>query len=531
MRMTRPVCRAENGMVSTAHYLASVQALDILKEGGTAVDAAICAASTLGVVLPHMIGIGGDAFWLIYNARSKKLSALNGSGYCGRHVNIEHYAGHQAIPARGPLSAITVAGAVDSWDLAYRDHGRLPLARLLEPAIHYARNGFPVSDDLSRWMAEDQKELNADPGASSLFLNHGHAYAPGSLLKQPALAQTLEHIAQQGPRYFYTHTSRSLASYLSSRGGLLSPDDFTDYHARWVNPISVPYRNCQVHQVPPPSQGIAGLMILNFLNGLDLSSYSDNSSAYYHALIQAVKWAFSKRDRHLGDPGFIDIPVSRLLDPLLSDSERSIWLNDSSQSHLNRPGGSDTSFICTADREGNVVGLVQSLYFDFGACMADPESGVLLQNRGHFFSLDPLHPNFLKPGKQSASTLMSAMAFKDGLPFMVYGTQGGEGQPQTQTSILTRVVDFGLDVQAAIEAPRVLYGRTWGDSASKLLIEDKAGNKVFEALSGEWGHNPEAVPWPYPRMGTAQAIRLKGPWSSSFEGGADPRGEGLALGY
>ena len=530
MRSTRPVCRAEQAMVASAHYQASTEALFVLKEGGTAVDAAICAAATLGVVLPHMIGLGGDAFWLIYDARSGTLSALNGSGGAGQNVGLERYRGHDAIPMRGPLSAITIAGAVDSWGLAHSRHGHLPLMRLLEPAVGYARSGFAVTNDLSQWMGEDAADLAADPGAASLFLKDGQPYAPGEVLRQKSLAATLEQIGRFGPRHFYAETGAAIAHYLRGRGGLLTHHDFQNYHARWVDPISSHYRGYQVFQVPPPSQGLAGLLILNFLNGIDLPSLGCDSPDYYHALIQAVKWGFSKRDRYLTDPDFHDIPTAKLLDPALAHAERDRWLNDTALVHHNRPSGSDTSFICTADRHGNVVGLVQSLYFDFGACVADPQSGVLLQNRGHYFSLDLHHPNVLRAGKQSASTLMSAMAFKEGKPYMVYGTQGGEGQPQTQTSILTRVVDFGLDVQAAIEAPRILYGRSWGDSAQKLLIESCAGATVCEALVAR-GHDPEVVSWPHTRMGTAQAIRLRGPGAEFLEGGADPRGEGLALGY
>ena len=531
MRTTRPVCRAERGMVSTAHYLASEQALDVLKGGGSAVDAAICAAATLGVVIPHMIGLGGDAFWLIHDAATGTVSALNGSGPCGSHLGPETFAGQSAIPARGPDSAITVPGAVDSWGLAHQRFGRLPLARLLEPAIDYARNGFPVSGDLSHWMKDSGADLAADPGAAGLFLDNGVAYAAGHRLTQSALASTLEGIARHGPRHFYTQTGQRIAAYLQSRGGHLVAEDFANYHARWVDPISSHYRGHRIHQVPPPSQGLAGLLILNFLDGLDLKAYGDNSPEYYHAVIQAVKWAFSYRDRYLGDPDFIDIPLARLLDPARAHAERSAWMDTAKCPPPNRPGGSDTSFISIADGEGNAVGLVQSLYFDFGSCVADPDSGVLLQNRGHFFSLDPRHPNAISAGKQPASTLMSAMAIKDGKPCLVYGTQGGEGQPQTQTSILARVIDFGLDVQAAIEAPRVLYGRTWGDDATKLLIEDRAGADTIRALSDRWNHQPEVVTWPWPRLGVAQAIRLRGSESGGLEGGADPRGEGLALGY
>jgi len=530
MRTTRPVSYAEHGMVATAHYLATGAALDVLKEGGTAVDAAICAAATMSVVLPHMIGIGGDAFWMIHDAKSNTLTSLNGSGTCGRNITLNSYAGMDAIPSRGPQAAITVPGAVDSWGLAHERFGTLPLTRLLAPAIRYAREGVAVTQDISQWITDDAETFRQDPGAASIFLKNGEPYLPGERLQQAALADTLEQIAQNGTRHFYEQTARAIVSYLESQGGLLTLQDFNDYHAKWVQPISTTYRGFQAYQVPPPSQGIAGLLILNFLNGIDLSGLDENSPEYYNAMIQAIKWAFSKRDRYLTDPDFSDIPIEKLLDPALANAEREAWLSDTTRTHENRPGGSDTTFISIADKYGNAVGLVQSLYFDFGACVADPVSGVLLQNRGSFFSLQPDHPNVLKPGKQSASTLMSGMLFKDGMPYMVYGTQGGEVQPQTQTSVVTRVVDFALNVQQAIDAPRVLYGRSWGDTSNKLLLESAAPQASFDALRAQ-GHPVEAAQWPFPRMGTAQAIRLQGPWSPFFEGGADPRGEGIALGF
>lgn len=529
-RATRAVCQAERGMVATAHYLASAAALDVLKEGGTAVDAAICAAAAMSVVLPHMIGIGGDAFWLIHDSERKQVMALNGSGHCGRNITLNSYKGMEAIPHRGPQAAITVPGAVSSWGLAHERCGKLPLARLLAPAIDYARRGAPVTADIAQWIADDAEAFRADPGSASIFLKNGQPYAKGERLVQAALSETLAQIAEYGTQHFYTETGKLIASYLNSRGGLLTAEDFRDYQARWVDPISTNYRDCQVFQVPPPSQGIAGLMILNFLNGVDFSDIAPDSPEYYHALLQAIKWAFQKRDRHLSDPLFSNIPVGHLLDQALADAERDTWLADATLMHENTPGGSDTTFISIADQYGNAVGLVQSLYFDFGACVTDPHSGVLMQNRGSFFSLDPKHPNVLAPGKQSASTLMSGMVLRDGKPLMVYGTQGGEVQPQTQTSVITRVVDFGLDVQQAIDAPRVLYGRSWGDSGNKLLLESSAPEETFAALR-ELGHPVEKASWPHPRMGTAQAVRMPDADKPFFEGGADPRGEGVALGF
>jgi gamma-glutamyltranspeptidase len=517
-------------MVATAHYLGSDAALDVLKQGGSAVDAAICAAATLGVVLPHMVGIGGDAFWLIYDAKSRQVHALNGSGPCGRGVKVSDYATEAAIPHRGPRAAITVPGAVDSWRLAHERYGRLPPARLLERAVGYARDGMPVSNDLAGWIHADRVPLGADPGAAEVFLDGGERCLPGARLTQGALAATLEQIGIDGWRSFYDTTGRSIAAYLRQRGGSLMPEDFTDYRARWVDPISTRYRGFDAFQVPPPSQGIAGLLILNFLEGLDVRRMSPTSPNFYSALIQATKWAFEKRDRHLCDPLFHEIPIAKLLAPCLASAERPAWLNDPERTTSSPPSGSDTTFICVADGEGNAVGMVQSLYFDFGACVVDPQSGVLLQNRGSFFSLDPQHPNALQPGKQSASTLMSGMLCKDGQPYLVYGSQGGEVQPQAQTALVTRIVDFDLDIQSALDAPRLLYGRTWGDTSNQLLLESSAPQSVFEGLR-RLGHPVERVAWPHPRMGTAQAIRLKGPWSPFFEGGADVRGEGIALGF
>jgi len=530
MRLTRPIAQGERGMVATPHPLASLAAIDVLREGGSAVDAAICAAATLGVVLPHMTGLGGDAFWMIHTAGAKAPAAINGSGPCGASISLADFADRSEIPARGPLAAITVPGAVDSWRLAHARSGRLPLARLLEPAIGYARHGFPVSADLARWVADSRSVLQDDPGASALFLPGGRPLRVGERLVQVALAGTLDDIAARGPRRYYDNAAASVVGYLRGRGGLLTTDDFAGYRATDVEPISVGYRGCRAWQLPPPSQGIAGLLILSFLEGVDLRRTGDASTDYFHALIQAIKWSFRKRDAWLCDPRFRDVPVAQLLDPALAAAERGEWLADPGIQHLSRRTGSDTVFIATADAQGNAVGLVHSLYYDFGAAVLDPESGVLLQNRGSFFSLDPGHPNVLAPGKQPASTLMSGMVYRDGAPYLVHGTQGGEVQPQTNASLVTRILDFGLDVQQAIEAPRVLHGRSWGDAANQLLVESTAPPGVVEGLRGR-GHPAETASWPHPRMGTAQAIRLKGAWGEFLEGGADPRGEGIALGF
>jgi gamma-glutamyltranspeptidase len=531
MALTRPEAYGERGMVATPHYLASVAALDVLKDGGTAVDAALTAVATLGVVLPHMTGIGGDAFWLIHEAKTGKLAGINGSGTAGRRADLGAYRGFDAIPERGPRAAITVPGAVDSWRLAHGRFGRLPLARLLEPAIHYAAAGVPVTAALAGWTAESAASLREDAGAAATYLPRGKPLRERDRLTQPALARSLSKIAGAGPRYFYEATGGAIARYLAGRGGVLCAEDFAGYAARWVEPIQTRYRDCTAFQLPPPSQGLAGMLILNFLGGIHLSALSDASPGYFNALVQAIKWAFRQRDAWLTDPTFLEIPVARLLNPALADRDRAAALADLAPTAPARGTGSDTVFVATADAEGNAVGVVESLYFDFGAAVVDPDSGVLLQNRGSYFSLDAAHPNVLAPGKQSASTLMAGMLFRGGRPYLVHGTQGGEVQPQTNAALVTRIVDFGLNVQQALEAPRLLYGRSWGDSANQLLVETRGDDDSAVTGLARIGHPAQAVAWPHPRMGTAQMIRLNVGNEGFFEGGADPRGEGLALGY
>ena len=530
MHLTRPVARAEQGMVATPHYLSSIAALEVLRDGGNAVDAAVTAAVTLGSVLPHMTGIGGDAFWLIYDAKSKSLRGINGSGPSGRLVKPDLFDRARGIPDRGPRSAITVPGAVDSWRLAYSSLGSLPLARLFEPAIFYARSGTPVTLGIADWICQSAIPLQNDAGCSEVFFQDGKSLPEGARLSQPALAQTLESIASKGFRHFYDVTAQSVVKYLQSQDGLMTTDDFKQYQAEWVTPISTRYRDYEAFQLPPPSQGITGLMILNFLEYADIGKCEYNAIEYYDFLLKAIRWAFWRRDKWLTDPKFLNIPIDALLDP----REARIAAQDATTLPTSKKDrakqGSDTVFIATADKNGNAVGLVQSIYYDFGAAVLDPESGVLLQNRGAGFSLDVDHPNFLTPGKQSATTLMSGMLFSRGQPYMIHGTQGGEGQAQTNAAIITRTIDFGLDIQQAIEAPRVLFGRSWGDSPDQVLIESTVGDAVIHGLKLN-GYPATGVPWPNPRMGTAQGIKLKGVGCPFFEGGADPRGEGLALGY
>lgn len=529
-RTTRPVALARNGMVSSPHYLASVAGLQVLQAGGTAVDAAIAVNATLGVVYPHMTGPGGDAFWLIHDSATGRVHALNGSGRSGSRATRQYFRqrDHQAIPVRGPLAAVTVPGAVDSWCAAHERFGGLPLARLLQPAISYAREGFAVCDSYATCATEVADVLSADPLTRRTLLPRDRPPAVADVLALPRLAETLETVAEKGRAGFYEGAvAEEIATSLQRAGGLLTTEDLAAHRSEWNEPISTTYRGYRCYQHPPNSQGFAHLIALNIVENFDLSRLSDRDPEYVHLLVEATRLAFADRDRHLSDPDFHDIPLRELL-----SKEYAAELSKRVAAEPAPPGpgarmGGDTTCSVVVDSAGNAASVIQSLYHEFGSGFIAGETGVLMQNRGSFFSLDEEHPNRLEPGKRTFHTLMPGMLLRDGKLDLVYGTMGGEGQPQTSNALVTRVVDFGSDVQTAIDAPRWLYGRTWGDERSDLRMEDRFSSETLDALRA-WGHPVHEVGSWDGVMGHAQAIRVT---DDVLMGGADPRGDGLALGW
>ncbi|MDI3389556.1 gamma-glutamyltransferase [Streptomyces sp. B-S-A8] len=522
---------ARNGMVSSPHYLASTAGLQVLQEGGSAVDAAVAINATLGVVYPHMTGPGGDAFWLIYDAESRRVHALNGSGRAGAAATRDFYRrqGHHEIPTRGPRAVVTVPGAVDSWCTAHDRYGKLPLERLLAPAITYARSGFAVCAGLASCTAELTDMLSTHEATRSTMLPGGSASLMGEVLSLPKLAETLEAVAQKGRDGFYQGpVADEITRALQSQGGLLTTADFAAHSSDWTEPISTTYRGYRAYQHGPNSQGFAHLMALNILENFNISGMDHHGPGYVHLLVEATKQAFGDRDRYLTDPEFADIPLDRLLSAEYA-ADMAGRITDAPGSPLmpaTRLGG-DTTCSVVVDAQGNAVSVIQSLYHEFGSGYIGGETGVLLQNRGSFFSLDDEHPNRLEPGKRTFHTLMPGMLFRDGQPYLVYGTMGGEGQPQTSTALVTRIVDFGCDVQTAIDAPRWLYGRTWGEARRDLRMESRFSAATLDTL-GNLGHPVrQAGAWD-DTMGHAQAIRIT---DGVLAGGADPRGEGLALGW
>ena len=520
-------------MVVCPHTLASEAGLNILQQGGNAIDASIALNAALSVVYPHMTGLGGDSFWLIYHAQSHQTYGLNGSGRSAQAATRDFYHRRQltAIPQRGPLAAITVPGTVDAWAQAHQRFGRLPWEQILQPAIELAEQGYPVSSSQSRWTQRDHDLLNQYPFSREVFLPNGQTPKIGTLIQNPDLARILRLIATDGRAAFYQgEIAETICAYLAELGGLLTLDDFAAHRSDWVEPITTQYRGYTVCELPPNTQGLAVLQILNLIEPFDLQQIGHDTPDYYHLIVEATKLAFADRDRWLTDPTFVDIPIAELISKAYSDRRRARISMTQAQTY--KPGsiGGDTTYSACVDNEGNAVSLIQSLYFDYGSGIVPKGLGFVLQNRGAFFSLDPDHINCLEPGKRTFHTLIPGLVLnRQGAPYLIFGTMGGEGQPQTQLALLTRVLDFGFDPQTAIDWPRWLWGRTWGDSTSGLTLEGRIGDVVRTELR-QRGHTVHIAPNWSEQMGHAHMIRMD-PETQLLAGGCDPRSDGSALGF
>jgi gamma-glutamyltranspeptidase/glutathione hydrolase len=531
-----PETRAARGLVATPHALASEAGLAVLRRGGNAMDAAIAAGAAVAVVYPHMNGVGGDSFWLIYDARSRKLRALNAAGRSADAADLDTYRARfgAAIPVRGGAAALTVPGVVSGWWAAHalsRDTLGSPIAwgALLEAAIAHARDGFRPSPGQHRETA-DATDLFGDESPRDLRDGLWRIFHPDLLGRerfvQADLASTLEEIARSGGDAFYRGgLAGRIARGARAAGSPLTAEDLARHQPEWVEPLRVPYRGGEAASFPPPTQGFAALAILTLLEGFDIASLGE--ADYVHVVVEATKLAFEDRDRFLADPTVAEVPVARCLDPARLAERRRRISRRAAMPAAGPVATGDTIAIVTADADGNAVSLIQSLYWEFGSGVIAGDTGVLLQNRGAFFSLDPAHVNHLAPRKQTAHTLIPSMYLVDGRPRLVHGTMGGEGQPQTQAALVTRVVDRGLGPQAALEAPRWLFGRTWGEETRSLRLEDRFGGDVKDELRAR-GHEVEVVEGWSDLMGHAQLIRLE---ATGLTGGSDPRADGAALGF
>ncbi len=527
----------DSGVVAAPHYLASLAGATVLQEGGNAVEAAIAANAVLGVTWPHMCGVGGDLFLLVYWAATGELLGLNASGHSSRRASVEaaRALGHATMPLRGGLS-ITVPGAVDGWVTALERFGRLELGRLLAPAIRYAAEGFPITANLSQAIADKLPVFQEHPASLAVYAPGGRVPAPGERLANPALATTLSRVAEQGRRGFYEgETAQRIARAVQEAGGLLDEEDLASQHAVWVEPLRTTYRGWELCELPPPTQGVTALEMANLVEGFDLAAAGHNSAQTIHWIVEAKRLAFADRDRYLADPAAMTCSAEWLASKAYAEARRRAidpW-RAAARVEPGRPKpDGDTIYLCTADREGNVVSLIQSLFHSFGSGIVAEGTGVMLQNRGASFRLDPEHPNVFAPRKRPFHTLIPALALQNGKPALVFGTRGADGQPQTQLQVLANVVDYGFNPQLAVEAPRWVHGGpAKHHPPDTVVLESRISDvqRVAEELRAR-GHRV-AISSPLDLgMGTAQAIRIDQE-RGVLIAGSDPRGDGAAIGF
>ncbi len=534
----RPATSAMHGLVTCPHGLASSAGVDVLRAGGSAVDAAIAASAALSVLYPHMTGIGGDAFWLIHEGATGAVRYLCGGGQAAAIADPEWFRarGHAQIPLKGILPAtLTVPGAVASWTAAHARYGRLPLSRCLEQAIGYAREGAPVSSRLAQFIALSRDELAACPEAAAIFLPGGEALRGGAVLVNANLARSLEAIAGEGWSGFYEgEPARKMSQYAQASGGFFRAPDFAAQKAQWGEPLVGSYRGVTIYNTPPPTQGFAVLQMLNLLEPFELDRRPLLGPDRVHLQVQAKQLAYFDRDRLLADPRFARVPVERLISKTYADARRGLidplralpW--DKVPSHGSLAG--DTVFVAAIDREGNAVALIHSLYGIFGSAVVAGDTGIVLQNRSAYFQLDPAHPNALQPGKIPLHTLIASMAKRDGRLWCVLGCMGADGQPQIQLQAYSALIDHGVDIQQAVEMPRFLSGRfALGEARDTLHIEARFPPATVDELArrghavDRWGDWNELA-------GHAHGL-LVDPVTGVRWGGADPRSDGAAIGY
>lgn len=528
-----PVYSAD-GVVAAPHYQASMAGIDVLRDGGSAVDAAIAANLVLGVVWPHMCGPGGDLFAQVWSESEARLLALNASGRAGRNMSVEAYRarGLTAMPSRGVLS-ITVPGAVDGWFALHRRFGRLDLSRVARDAIHYARDGFRVTPSTSRAIRANADMLARSGGGAQVFLPGGRSPSAGDLLVQPDLARTLEQIVHDGPAVMYGgQLGERIAAYLQAHDGAVQLEDFAAQESEWVAPLSVEYRGVGVCQLPPNSQGVTLLQMLNMLADADLQVWGHDSAELIHQLVERKRLAFADRDAFVGDPACAAVPVDLILDKRRAAKLAAGIGPRAAQMQATadrRAMAGDTVFLCAADRDGMVVSLIQSLYSGFGSGVHVPATGITLHNRGFGFSLKAGHPNALEPGKRPMHTLMPGFALRADKPWLAFGTRGADGQPQTGLQILNNLLDWQLDLQSAIEAPRWAHGAPGGAyPPTALVLESRVGQAVADDLSAR-GHDVMLADLVDAVMGTVQLIEIDAS-KGCYVAATDPRGDGVALG-
>ena len=526
--MTSKLAHSKKAMVTSPHVLASQAGLEILRSGGNAIEAALTVASCLAVTYPHFTGFGGDSFLILSNAQGQ-VQTISGIGQAAQ--NTGEYVG--AIPTRGARSMLTTAATVDAFGKAFEISrtqfgGKLTWDTLLSSAITLAREGFPVSQSQRFWLEFRKQEIANLPGVSRLFMPNGVIPEIGARIVQPQLATTIEMLAKNGHRDFYEgELARRIAQGLSIAGSPLKAGDLAKTAARVEPPLTIGYRGGTLVSLQPPTQGVATLEIMGILNKFDFSKIMEGSADYYHVLVEAVKQAFIDRDS-VADPEFTSFdPAALLTDAHLSRGAQMISMKQAlAWPHKFQTGV--TVFVAAADEYGNAVSLLSTIYFDWGSGVAVGDTGLLWHNRGASFSLNPVHPNRLEPGKRPFHTLNPGMYVKAGKAHILYGTQGADGQPQTLATILTRLIDYEMDPWTALSKPRFLLGKTFSNSEDSLKLEVNVGADVVAELTRR-GHHIATIAAQSPLAGHSGTIVID-PDTGFKIGAHDPRSDGRALG-
>ena len=535
---TRSEVIARNGMAATSHPLATQVAIDILKRGGSAVDAAIAANATLGLMEPTGSGIGGDLFAIVWDAKTKKLHGLNASGRSPYGLSLQDLKARNitSIPPHGPLP-VSVPGCVDGWFALHERFGRLPMSTVLEPAITYAREGFPLSELIAYYWKHGGRALKDQPNFSRTFLPGGRAPRKGEIFRNPDLAATLEALARGGRDAFYRgELTATMVSFCKRVGCFLRERDFADHTSTWVEPVSTNYRGFDVWELPPNGQGIAALQILNLIEPFDLASMGHNSDEYLHLLIEAKKIVYEDRARFYADMDFSRVPVAHLISKAYADERRALFDPRRASRELSagdpKLASGDTIYLTVADKDRNMVSLIQSNYRGFGSGLVPDGLGFVFQDRGQLFSLEEGHANVYEPHKRPFHTIIPAFVTKDGKPWMSFGVMGGDMQPQGHVQILCNMIDFGMNAQEAGAAPRFHHTGSSEPTGSRmtnggsLALESGISMAARRGLA-QRGHR---IRFRSGGFGGYQAIRYDAE-GDIYIGASESRKDGHAAGY
>jgi gamma-glutamyltranspeptidase / glutathione hydrolase len=527
---------AKNGMAATSQPLATQVAIDILKSGGNAIDAAIAANAMLGLVEPTGCGVGGDLFALIWDAKTQKLYGLNASGRSPKSLTIEYFKekGLTQIPSYGPLP-VTVPGAVDGWFEMHKKFGKLPISQILAPAIGYAREGFPVTELIAYYMERSARVLGQFPNFKDTYMPKGKMPSKGDIFRNPDLANTYEKIVKGGRDAFYKgEIARTIEKYIKEQGGFLSYSDFEAHKSEWVEPISTNYRGYDIWELPPNGQGAAALQMLNILEGYDIKSMGFGSADYLHLLVEAKKLAFEDRAHFYADPAFSEIPTQWLISKEYAAERRKLVNPERAARRYDHgvPNQPNTIYLTVADSDGNMVSLIQSNYRGMGSGMTPTGLGFVLQDRGESFNLEKGFFNTYEPGKRPFHTIIPSFITKNGTPYISFGVMGGDMQPQGHVQIAINIIDFGMNLQEAGDAPRIQHIGSSEPTGSKMTD----GGTLLMETGFDWeetrklmqrGHK---IQWDLGGYGGYQAILYDSNRKVYF-GASESRKDGQAIGY